>query len=182
MSASRRSRIATPFAVLASVVMLLSLVATPAYGISQLDSIGVGDAPAAITLRGDGAVAFVANRDGASVSAITLSTQAVTTIPVGFGPADLSMRPGTNELWVLNYATGSISIINAITFTETTSFLTAGAPQGIVFSPSGARAYVTFPLTDQVKVYDTATRTLVTTWSVGDVPQGIAPTRHATDS
>lgn len=148
--------------------------ATPSGAISQLDSIPVGDGPNAIELRPDGAVAFVTNGLGNTVSAIMLSTQTTTTITVGFSPADARMRPGTSELWVTNYASGTISIVNASTLTETTFFSTSGAPSDLVFSSDGSRAYVTFPLTDQVKVYDAATRSLITTYDVSDSPQGIA--------
>lgn len=153
---------------------LAPLAPPPAAAISQLDSIGVGDGPNGIALRPDGAVAFVSNQDDGTVSAITLATQTVSEITVGFSPADLQMRPGTNELWVSNYASGTISIVNAQTFTETTSFTTSGAPREIVFTANGALAYVTFPLTDQIKVFNTATRALVTTYDVSDSPEGIA--------
>lgn len=154
--------------------VLVPLAPPPAAAVSQLDSISVGDGPAAIALRPDGAVAFVANGFANTVSAITLATQTVTTIEVGFAPTDLRMRPGTSELWVTNYASGTISVVNASTLTQTTFFSTSGAPQDIVFSADGARAYVTFPLADQVRVFDTATRSLVTSYDVTDAPQGLA--------
>ncbi|WP_439564073.1 cell wall-binding repeat-containing protein [Microcella sp.] len=154
--------------------LLLPADAPPAAAISSLGSIPVGDGPTAIALRSDNAVAFVANSQAATVTAVTLATQTTTSISVGFAPADLRVRPGTNELWVTNFASGTISIVNTLTFTETTSFGTAGSPQDIAFSANGSRAYVTFPNTDQVKVFDTTTRAVVTTYDVGDVPQGIA--------
>ncbi|MDO9590592.1 MAG: cell wall-binding repeat-containing protein, partial [Microcella sp.] len=67
-----------------------------------------------------------------------------------------------------------ISIINAVTFVETESFVAAGAPQDIVFSPNGARAYVTLPNEDAVRVIDAATTATITTYAVGDAPDGIA--------
>lgn len=164
--------------VTASAVAMLALLApigiSPAAAISQLDSIPVGDAPNGIALRADGAVAFVTNGSGASVSAIALSTQTVTTIDVGFSPTAPTLRPGTNELWVANYASGSISVVNTVSLTQTEFFFTAGAPQDIAFSANGATAYVTFPLTDQVKIYNASTRALLHTYAVGDAPYGVA--------
>lgn len=171
----RARRFVIPALIVGLVGSLLAPVSPPpAAAISQLDSIGVGDGPNGIVLRPDGAVAFVTNSTSGTVSAITLATQTVSTITVGFSPADLRMRPGTNELWVANYASGTMSIVNAQTFTETTFFSTSGAPSDIVFSANGALAYVSFPLTDEVKVYNAATRTVVETFPVTDNPQGIA--------
>ncbi|MDO9590662.1 MAG: hypothetical protein Q7J04_05915, partial [Microcella sp.] len=91
-------RAAAPLALVASLALLLPLGTTPALGISTLGSIPVGDSPVSIELRTDGQVAFVANQDETTVSAINLSTQVVTSIDSDYFPSDLRMRPGTNEL------------------------------------------------------------------------------------
>lgn len=147
--------------------------ALPAVAISQLDSIGVGDGPAAMTLNHEGTIAFTANTLGDTVTAVTLATQATTTIAVGDQPTDVQMRPGRNELWVTNYGSGTISVINTVTLQETEFFSTGGAPSNIAFLPDGTRAYVTLPLVDTVRAFNATTKDVITSWSVGDEPTGI---------
>jgi len=151
--------------------------APPAAAISSLGSIPVGEAPVSIELRPDGAVAFVANYfDGnaGTVSALNLATQTTTSITVGAGPQDVRMRPASNEVWVSNRFSGTISVIDATTFASQGFFSTSGGPHDIEFSANGTRAYVTIDQSDQVRVFDTATQDLLTSYSVGDVPTGIA--------
>ena len=173
----RRPRAAATVALLAVTGIILAAAPVPALGISSLSTIPVGDAPVSIELRPDGAVAFVANSFTGglgTVSAITLATQSVTTIAVQGEPTDVVMRPGSNELWVSNRDSGTISVINANTFASQGFFGTSGPPHDIAFTANGAMAYVTYDQTDQVRLFDAVSQDLVATYSVGDVPTGVA--------
>ena len=179
MPVTRRSWPTAPLALVASTALLLSLGSTSAAGISSLDSITVGDSPVAMALRPDGAVLFVGNSyaqttNQGTVSAINLATQAQVGTLVGSGVTDLTVRPGTDELWVSNRASGTISVVNMTTFAQTEFFSADGAPSNIAFSADGARAYVTFDLIDTVKEFDAQTRDVIDSYVVGDAPVGIA--------
>ncbi len=153
---------------------VLSLDSPPAVAISSVESTAVGDGPAALVLNHQGTFAFTANSLGNSVSAIRLSDRSTTTIPVDFQPNDLQMRPGRNELWVTNYGTGSISIINTLTLQETETFSTGEAPGDLVFLPDGSRVYLSFPLVDEVAEFNATSKAQLRTWDVGDEPSGLA--------
>lgn len=176
MHARRIFAPAVASALIASLV--LPVEEPPASAISQLDSINVGDGPAAMTLNHEGTIAFTANTFDDTVTAINLATQTTTTISVGDQPSDVQMRPGRNELWVANYGSGTISVINTITLQETEFFATSGAPNDIVFLPDGTRAYVTLPFDDTVRAFNATTKDIITSWSVGDQPTGIAFDRN----
>jgi YVTN family beta-propeller protein len=156
---------------------LVPLGTAPAQAISQLDSINVGDQPAAIVINAAGTRAYVSDssNDG-TVTVINLATQViVTTIDVaGSGDTEMAFRPGTNELWVTHRSTNSVSIINTTTNTVITSPTVAGGPVGIAFSANGATAYITASLTDQLIELNAATRTVADTYSVGDEPVAVA--------
>lgn len=173
-----RARPVTPTA-MAAVVGLIALLVplsapAPASAISSVESTSVGDGPTALVLNHEGTYAFTANLLADTVTAIRLSDRTTTTIGVNDQPTDLKMRPGTNELWVTNFGTGTISIINTLTLQQTEFFSTVGAPGDIAFLPDGSRAFVTLPLDDTVTVFNAATREPIRSWSVGDEPSGIA--------
>ncbi len=161
-------------AALALIVSALPTGAPPAAAISSVESTSVGDGPTSLVLNRQGTYAFTANLLADTVTAIRLSDRTTTTIAVNDQPTDLRMRPGTDELWVTNYGTGTISIINTVTLQQTEFFSTVGAPADIAFLPDGSRAFVTLPLDDTVTVFNAATREPIRSWSVGDEPSGIA--------
>lgn len=179
MPVTRRSWPTASLALVASTALLLSLGSTSAAGISSLDSIGVGENPVSMALRPDGEVLFVSNTYAQStnqgtVSAITLATQAQVGTLVGSGVTDLTVRPGTDELWVSNRASGSISVVNMTTFAVTETFNANGGAHSIAFSDDGSRAYVTYFSGDTVRVFNAQTREVIDTFAVGDAPTGIA--------
>lgn len=167
-------RIIALVAALGAAAAALPMSAPPAAAISSVDTISVGDGPTSVVLNHQATHAFTANNLGNSVTAIRLSDQVKTTIAVQFQPNDLQMRPGRDELWVTNYGTGSISIINTLTLQVAQTFSVTEAPSDIAFLPDGSRAYVSFPLVDEVAEFNATTKTLLRTWDVGDEPTGIA--------
>jgi YVTN family beta-propeller protein len=104
---------------------------------------------------------------------------AETDIHVGFNPEDLAVTPDGSQLWVTDTGpqTGSgsptdIKVISTATDTVTATLPLSSAPAQIVFSPSGATAYVTTAA--GLYIFSTATDHVTRVISgLGD-PHGVA--------
>lgn len=175
MTVSPTTRVrSASLAMFAATAIAVTLGTAPALGISQVDSVPVGDGPASIALSADGATAYVGNGASNSVSVIDLETQTSSVVAVGVDPIAVALRPGSVELWVVNYQDLFISIIS--TTTNQVIGTVTGLPasgNGIDFSADGSRAYVTSYNTDEVLIIDTANRTVLDTISVGDGPEDV---------
>ncbi|MFJ4172573.1 beta-propeller fold lactonase family protein [Microbacterium sp. NPDC089696] len=117
--------------------------------------------------------------DGSKVYAIDLASAApqarvldaqtlaqVAGVPVGNSPYAATLRPGTSEIWVANYAETANAITVIDTTTDTVAAQIAGRDGGrdIAFSPDGAIAYVSHTaVTDyDIEVIEATTRSALT--------------------
>jgi YVTN family beta-propeller protein len=103
---------------------------------------------------------------------------AETDIHVGFNPADLAVTPDGTQLWVTDTGPqtdsllADIKVISTASDTVTATLQMPSAPEQIVFSPSGATAYVT--ASDGLWVFNTATEHVTAVIpGLGD-PRGVA--------
>ena len=79
---------------------------------------------------------------------------------------------GTRKVYVANYDSGSISVINGGSVTNYTGI--GGGPAGVALTPDGAYLYVALLDDDAVVVVRTSDNTVVKPITVGDSPWGVA--------
>jgi YVTN family beta-propeller protein len=111
-------------------------------GVGSVDHPGAGGPPLA----------------GASSPQTLTSTvpQTVTsTVPVGKHPSIVAVAPNGRRVYVTNYDSGSVSVIDADSNTVTATVPVGNGPSDVVVSPDGHRIYVTNHDSDSVSVIDT---------------------------
>jgi YVTN family beta-propeller protein len=82
-------------------------------------------------------------------------------IPVGIDPVSVSFRT-TNEIWVANYISKSISIIDLPTLRVSNTITTSNQPSDIVFAGNPQQAYVSCGQPNLVQVFNPQTSQWVT--------------------
>jgi YVTN family beta-propeller protein len=99
------------------------------------------------------------------------------TIPVGRSPHYVAVSPSGDRLYVTNFGSETVSVIDTNTLMVIRSPITFGSgPLGVAVTPNGARVYVSNHMSDNVSVIDTATNAVVATIPVGLGPYGVAAT------
>jgi len=123
------------------------------------------------------------NGGGPGVSG-TAAPATTSSDPLGLGldvryknPLNLTLRPGTRELWVACESSGTVVIVDTATRKAIAEIPSGGQPTDVAFSPDGTRVYVSNRLDDSVAVFDAAARRLVKTVPVGDEPHGLLTDR-----
>ena len=167
-------------------------------------TITVGSAPTGLVASPDGSKVYVANRTSGTVSVINTATNTVVdintatttidSIKVGSQPEFLAVNASGSRLYVANYGSGTVSVIDTATnkvvdtntATTTIDSIKVGTnPRGIAFvqTAAGGRVYVVNRTSGSVsvinadtnKVIDTNTATTtVDAIKVGSTPQQIA--------
>ena len=167
----------------------LSVIVGVAEGFAEVAVIplGVFD-PKGVAINPAGTRAWVTGGfEDNQVSVVNLDTRSETaTIALGndplnpVGPVGVAVNPALPKLYVANFNTGTVSVIdtikNAVTSTITLAPCPAGcAPLGVAVSPDGSRVYVTDYFADTVWVINAATNTVVTGVTT-DIffPEGVA--------
>ena len=121
---------------------------------------------------------YVANIRSGSVTVIDRSVpftkSAVKTIVTAPGAEGIDVTPDGREVWVVNRAADSISVIEVASDAVTKTFASGGKfPIRVKFTPDGRLALVSNAQSNQVAVFDAKTRELLGTIEVGAVPVGI---------
>jgi YVTN family beta-propeller protein len=99
------------------------------------------------------------------------------TIPVGIRPHFVAASLTGDRLYVTNWGSETVSVIDANTLMVIRSPITFGdSPAGVAVTPNGARVYVANNYSDNVSVIDTATNAVITKITVGNHPDGVAVT------
>ncbi len=131
--------------------------------------IPVGARPYEIALSPDGSRAFVVNHDDDSLSVIDTAALTVTQVITGLedGPISVETSPCLDKIYIVSKDANSVSVLDGTTF-SVTAVITAGLdhPWGMAISPLGDRAYVSSVLNMDVVVIDTASDTMVYTWTM----------------
>ena len=86
----------------------------------------------------------------------------------------LEIRPGGEELYVTSVIDNKVYVYDLPNCTLSGVIPTGNAPNWIVFSPDGKRAYVTNAADDTVSAIDTDSRKVIATTKVGIVPKRLA--------
>jgi YVTN family beta-propeller protein len=102
-------------------------------------------------------------------------------VPVGFDPVSVATRPGTNEAWVVNHLSDTVTIVDTANRRVLGTIVVGDEPTDVAFA--SGRAFVTLAGNqDRLKVYNAATRALVTTLDLfGDDPRALAVNAAGTE-
>ena len=99
--------------------------------------------PTAFAVTRDGRRAYIANGRDATVTAVDLSTQSMTTIAVGPQPGGIALDPGGRFAYVTGFAAGRLSVIATATNAVVATYPITSAARAIAVSSDGRFAYVT---------------------------------------
>lgn len=113
---------------------------------------------------------FVANGETNNLSVIEVATSRVKPdlIAVGSSPMAVAVSPNGAWVYVANYGSNDVSVIDGRTLKEVTRIKVGKGPFGIAVSPDGKRAYVTNFDSNDISVIDTASRQVIQT--IKDIP------------
>jgi large repetitive protein len=109
------------------------------------------------------------------VGVIAAHAQSVTaTIFVGSNPQGVAVNPVTNQIYVGNQSSNTVSVIDAATNTVTATIPVGSNPHGVAVNQPTGLIYVANGGSNTVSVIDAATNTVTATIPVGGGPQGVA--------
>ena len=108
---------------------------------------------------------------GSPAGAVSLYSVAAT-IPVGSGPGHVAVDSSRNTVYVANYESNTISVINGSTNTVVATIPVVSNPWGIAVDATTQRVYVAIT-TGTVAVIDETTNTVIASIPVGEDPTEI---------
>ncbi|HXJ60705.1 MAG TPA: hypothetical protein VNU68_29000 [Verrucomicrobiae bacterium] len=130
-----------------------------------------------VALSPDGRTLAVCNLPDARAELFDVSSG----LPRSSGSVSVGLDPVTarfasaNELWVVNFISSSISIIDVRTLTVVATLETPAGPSDLVFAGQPRRAWVSCSRTNAVFVIDPSTRVAVTNIAIeGERPRALA--------
>ena len=85
----------------------------------------------------------------------------------------MAITPNGNYVYVANYGSGTVSVINTATNNVTATVTVGSNPNGVAVNPNGNYAYVTNYGSGSVSVINTATNNVTATVTVGTGILGI---------
>jgi len=97
-----------------------------------------------------------------------------TTITVGSGPTGVAYDSSNGYVYVTNYYSDDVSVIDGSTNKVIASSTVGAYPEGLAYDPSNGYIYVANFGTENVSVIDGATNTVITTIFIGYGPSGMA--------
>jgi YVTN family beta-propeller protein len=102
-------------------------------------------------------------------------------VPVGLDPVSLAVRPGTNEVWVANHLSDTVSVVDVVARKLLATIAVGDEPNDVAFA--SGRAFVTCGGNeDRVKVYNATSRALITSIDLfGDEPRALAVNAAGTE-
>lgn len=119
---------------------------------------------------------WVADEEGASLTAIDAATNKVITIVKGIeGPHNVQVAPGGQTVWAVSGDDSLAVEIDARTAELRGTAHIGRMPAHVVLTPDGATAYTTNNADDTVSVIDAATMKVKATIPVGTGPHGLRP-------
>ncbi len=176
--ARRARQIMATAAAAALVAIGVTTGATSAHAVTDDGFVSVSSRSNSVTVRPDGAYAYVSDFIARNLIVIDTDTRASTIIdmPHGWQPRMMAFAPNGTDLWVAT--TRGLLIVDTTTNTVG-DHLSAVDSYELEFSADGARAYV---LTSNgvVQVYDVATRSLLTEIDLPGEPANLAVSRDET--
>jgi len=109
--------------------------------------------------------AYIPFLEGNSVIVIDLATnKLLPSIPVGTGPRGVAVNAAGTRVYVTNYSSDTVSVIDGTTQTVIGSPIPVGdGPDGIALSPSGSIVYIANQESETISVINAVTNTVIDT-------------------
>lgn len=111
-----------------------------------------------VVVAGDGRRAFTANIRSGSISAVDLESGEPKSLAVSTQTEAIGVSPDAEQVWVGSNDRGTVTVVRTSEWRAIDTLDVGGQPYRIVFSPDGARVLVTTPASDEVRLFDAATR------------------------
>ena len=93
------------------------------------------------------------------------------TVTVGTNPYGVAITPDSSYVYIVNYGSGTVSVIEISSNTVTATVTVGTNPVGVAITPDGNYAYVVNYGSGTVSVIDISTNTVTTTVTVGTDPK-----------
>lgn len=106
----------------------------------------------------DGRRAFTANIRSGSVTALDLEAGEPKSLPVSTQTEAIGVSPDGAQVWVGSNDQGTVTVVGIAEWRALDTLDVGSQPYRIVFSPDGGRVLVTTPASDEVRLFDAATR------------------------
>ena len=103
-----------------------------------------------------------------------LQDQTISTVGVGFEPVGLAISPSGSLVYVANFGSGTVSVIDTATNSVINTITVGTEPRDVALNYLGTIAYVANYGSDTVNVIDVATNTVINTITVGSSPDGVS--------
>ncbi len=133
-----------------------------------------------LELTPDGTRLLAVNTVDAQLEVFAVSSAApyltlVGSIPVGLDPVSVRART-SNEVWVVNHISDSVSVVDLATMSVTATLLTGDEPADVVFAGSPQRAFVSVSQLNRLEVFSPSNLLAapVTVAINGDDPRALA--------
>jgi YVTN family beta-propeller protein len=102
-------------------------------------------------------------------------------VPVGLDPVSLAVRPGTNEVWVANHLSDSVSVVDVAARKLVATIAVGDEPTDVAFA-SGRGFVLCAGNQDRLRVYNPATRTQIAAIDLlADEPRALATNAAGTE-
>jgi DNA-binding beta-propeller fold protein YncE len=129
-----------------------------------------------LLLHPDGALLYVATRDGGSVLEVNTATLTVArTFTLGGRTQAMVLSSDRRRLYVANETKPLIQIVSLTTGAVADSVALHGGANGVALSPDGRLLCASIIDLGEVQVFDRATLALDTTFVTGGVPRAVVP-------
>ncbi len=99
---------------------------------------------------------------------------------VGANPAGVVVNPAGTRVYVTNYSSNSVSVLDTASNAVTATVAVGTHPVGVAVDPTGTRAYVANQSGNTVSVINTASNTVIVAVTVGAFPVGVAANTSGT--
>ena len=138
-----------------------------------IQTVQTGDAPSAVAVSPDGRTLAVCNKDGASVTLISVDGLLMGEIAVGNNPSSCTFHPTQPLLFVTCYDDAKLFVLDLSTMTVAAEIPVDTGPTDVAVTPAGNAVVVACEDASTLVVVDTDTYTTVS------VAQASAPTALA---
>lgn len=145
---------------------------------TALRTIAVPAQPEAVNVTPDGSEVWVGSNATGKVSVVNTATGAVSTAAEGFGwPYRVLYSPDARLVLMPDLRKEELRFIDRATKRELARLAFPGkGPQGIIFTPDGKYALLSFSTGAAVAIIDVAQRKIVGELKAGETPDGVAYT------
>ena len=111
-----------------------------------------------VVVARDGRRAFTGNIRSGSMTALDLDSGEPRSLAVSTQTEAIGVSPDGAQVWVGSNDQGTLTVVRTAEWRVLDTLDVGGQPYRIVFSPDGGRVLVTTPASDEIRLFDAATR------------------------